>query len=92
MSSERNKQMLFPIFGGLLFAVAFLFLQISEDGVSPVDLSWMIPIFPIISFLLILLLGFQDPLRGGSIPAVGEPISYVFYLSLTTIFPTNQLF
>jgi len=74
--------MLFPIFGGILFAVAFLFLQISEDGVSPVDLSWMIPIFPIISFLLILLLGFQDPLRGGSIAAVGVGFSSVFSLAV----------
>ena len=54
MSSERNKQMLFPVFGGLLFALAFLFFQISEDGVSPVDLAWMIPVFPLISFGLIL--------------------------------------
>ena len=82
MSSERNKQMLFPVFGGLLFAVAFLFLQISEEGVSPVDLSWMIPIFPIISFILILLLGFQDPLRGGSIAAVGVGFSSVFSLAV----------
>ena len=35
MSSERNKQMLFPVFGGLLFALAFLFFQISEDGDLP---------------------------------------------------------
>jgi len=82
ISSERNKQMMFPVFGGLLFAVAFLFLQISVDGVSPVDLAWMIPVFPIISFVLILLLGFQDPLRGGSIAAVGVGFSSVFSLAV----------
>ena len=82
MSSERNKQMLFPVFGGLLFALAFLFFQISEDGVSPVDLAWMIPVFPIISFVLILLLGFQDPLRGGSLAAVGVGFSSVFSLAV----------
>ena len=82
MSSERNKQMLFPVFGGLFFAVAFLFLLISEDGVSPVDLAWMIPVFPIISFVLILLLGFQDPLRGGSLAVVGVGFSSVFSLAV----------
>ena len=39
MSSDHNKQMMFPVFGGLLFAFAFLFLLISEEGASPVDFA-----------------------------------------------------
>ncbi len=82
ISSEHNKQMMFPVFGGLLFALAFLFFLISEEGTSPVDFAWMIPVFPIISFVLILLLGFYDPLRGGSIAAVSVGFSSVFSLAV----------
>ena len=72
-----NKIGLFLTFA--IFLLAYLLFTSSE---SPVHYSWMIPIFPLISFALILLFGLQDSEKGGSIALFGVSFSSVFSLAI----------
>ena len=47
-----------------------------------VHYSWLVPVFPLVSFGLILLFGMQDSERGGSIALLGASFSSVFSLSI----------
>jgi NADH-quinone oxidoreductase subunit L len=55
---------------------------VREDGTSPVDVTWLIPVFSIVSFVIILMLGHHDPRRGGSIAVIGVGFSSVFSLGV----------
>ena len=44
----------------LTFAIFFLAYLLFTSSESPVHYSWLIPVFPLISFALILLFGLQD--------------------------------
>ena len=72
-----NKIGLFLVFAILL--LAYLLMSSSE---SPVHYSWMIPVFPLVSFALILLFGLQDSEKGGSIALFGVSFSSVFSLAI----------
>ena len=62
-----------------IFLLAYLLMSSSE---SPVHYSWMIPVFPLISFALILLFGLQDSEKGGSIALFGVSFSSVFSIAI----------
>ena len=72
-----NKIGLFLVLAILL--LAYLLMSSSE---SPVHYSWMIPVFPLVSFALILLFGLQDSEKGGSIALFGVSFSSVFSLAI----------
>ena len=72
-----NKIGLFLVFAILL--LAYLLMSSSE---SPVHYSWMIPVFPLVSFALILLFGLQDSEKGGSIALFGVSFSSVFSFAI----------
>ena len=72
-----NKIGLF--FALAIFLLAYLLMYSSE---SPVHYSWMIPVFPLISFALILLFGLQDSEKGGSIALFGVSFSSVFSIAI----------
>ena len=72
-----NKIGLFLTFA--IFLLAYLLFTSSE---SPVHYSWMIPVFPLISFALILLFGLQDSEKGGTIALFGVSFSSVFSLAI----------
>ena len=73
----RNKVALF-----FILAITFLAYLLFTSSQSPIHYSWMIPVFPLISFVLILLFGFQDTERGGSIALCGVSFSSVFSLAV----------
>ena len=72
-----NKIGLFLVLAILL--LAYLLMSSSE---SPVHYSWLIPVFPLVSFALILLFGLQDSEKGGSIALFGVSFSSVFSLAI----------
>ena len=72
-----NKIGLFLTFA--IFLLAYLLFTSSE---SPVHYSWMIPVFPLVSFALILLFGLQDSEKGGTIALFGVSFSSVFSLAI----------
>ena len=74
--------LLTTIFGSLVLALGFLLYLVREDGTSPVDVTWLIPVFSIVSFVIILMLGHHDPRRGGSIAVIGVGFSSVFSLGV----------
>ena len=74
--------LLATIFGSLVLALGFLLYLVREDGTSPVDVTWLIPVFSIVSFVIILMLGHHDPRRGGSIAVIGVGFSSVFSLGV----------
>ena len=73
-----NMDLLVTIFGSLALALGLLFFLVQEEDTSPVNVAWLIPVFSIVSFVLILLLGSYDPRRGGSIAVIGVGFSSVF--------------
>ncbi|PBO81088.1 MAG: hypothetical protein COC13_04275 [Methanobacteriota archaeon] len=75
---SSNVDLLVTIFGSLALALGLLLFLVQEDGTSPVNVAWLIPVFSIVSFVLILLLGSYDPRRGGSIAVIGVGFSSVF--------------
>ena len=77
-----NMDLLVTIFGSLALALGLLFFLVQEEGTSPVNVAWLIPVFSIVSFVLILLLGSYDPRRGGSIAVIGVGFSSVFSLGV----------
>ena len=66
----------------LTFAIFFLAYLIFSSSESPIYYSWMIPVFPLISFVLILLFGLQDSEKGGSLALFGVSFSSVFSLAV----------
>ena len=72
-----NKIGLFFVFAFVL--LAYLMMSSSE---SAVHYSWMIPVFPLLSFGVILLFGLQDSEKGGSIALFGVSFSSVFSLAI----------
>ena len=74
--------LLVTIFGSLALALGLLFFLVQEEDTSPVNVAWLIPVFSIVSFVLILLLGSYDPRRGGSIAVIGVGFSSVFSLGV----------
>ena len=72
-----NKIGLFLVLAILLLAYLLMF-----SSESPVHYSWMIPVFPLVSFALILLFGLQDSEKGGSIALFGVSFSSVFSLAI----------
>ena len=66
----------------LTFAIFFLAYLLFTSSESPVHYSWLIPVFPLISFALILLFGLQDSEKGGSIALFGVSFSSVFSLAI----------
>lgn len=53
--------------------------SLSDDFVS---VAWMIPVFPIVSFIAILLFGHMDSRKGGSFALAGIGLSSVFSLAI----------
>jgi len=49
-----NMDLLVTIFGSLALALGLLFFLVQEEGTSPVNVAWLIPVFSILSFVLIL--------------------------------------
>ncbi len=72
-----NKIGLFLVLAILLLAYLLIF-----SSESPVHYSWMIPVFPLVSFALILLFGLQDSEKGGSIALFGVSFSSVFSVAI----------
>ena len=70
----------------VFYASLMLFADtVDVDGnntFSFVSIAWMIPVFPILTFLAILLFGHYDPRKGGSFALVGIGLSSVFSLAL----------
>jgi len=65
-----------------VFAIVFLAYLLMSSSESAVHYSWMIPLFPLVSFALILLFGLQDSEKGGSIALFGASFSSVFSLAV----------
>jgi len=61
-----------------IFALVLLAFLLMSSTNSAVHYSWMIPVFPLISFGLILLFGLHDSEKGGSIALFGVSFSSVF--------------
>jgi len=75
-----------------LFGLVLLSFLVLPGDVTPVDLSWLIPIFPIITFVLILLFGHLDSRRGGTFALIGIGLSSFFSLSVAyDVFFRNAL-
>jgi len=53
---SSNKNLLVTIFGSLALALGLLLFLVQEEGISPVNVAWLIPVFSIVSFVLILLM------------------------------------
>ena len=83
---SSNKNLLVNIFGSLALALGLLLFLVQEEGISPVNVAWLIPVFSIVSFVLILLLGSYDSRRGGSIAVIGVGFSSVFSWGLPMMF------
>ena len=66
----------------LVFAIVFLAYLLFTSSESPIHYSWMVPVFPLISFGLILVFGLQDSEKGGSIALFGVSFSSVFSLAI----------
>ena len=66
----------------LTFAIVFLAYLLFSSSESPIHYSWLIPVFPLISFGLILIFGLQDSEKGGSIALFGVSFSSVFSLAI----------
>ena len=66
----------------LVLAIVILAYLLMSSSESPVHYSWMIPVFPLVSFALILLFGLQDSEKGGSIALFGVSFSSVFSLAI----------
>ena len=82
-SQERNsKVFLNKLIISALLAIALLAFLIMPGSKTPVHYSWLVPVFPLVSFGLILLFGMQDSERGGSIALLGASFSSVFSLSI----------
>jgi NADH-quinone oxidoreductase subunit L len=79
---SSNWDLLATIFGSLVLALGLLFFLVREEDTSPVHVAWLIPVFSVLSFVLILLLGSYDPRRGGSIAVIGVGFSSVFSLGV----------
>ena len=63
--------------------VGFVTLFIATSGFSNIlDVAWMIPVFPILSFIAILLFGHYDPRKGGSFALLGIGLSSIFSLAI----------
>ena len=62
----------------IILAILTLFFFTEGFSKSFVDVAWMIPVFPIVAFLFILLFGHYDPRRGGSIALIGVGLSSIF--------------
>ena len=67
----------------IFIAILPLFFFTEGFSKSFVDVAWMIPVFPILAFLFILLFGHYDPRRGGSIALIGVVLSTIFSLSVS---------
>ena len=65
-----------------IFALVLLAFLLMSPSKSAVHYSWMIPVFPLISFGLILLFGLHDSEKGGSIALFGVSFSSVFSLAV----------
>jgi len=65
-----------------VFAIVFLAYLLMSSSESAIHYSWMIPVFPLVSFALILLFGLQDSEKGGSIALFGASFSSVFSLAV----------
>ncbi len=66
----------------IVFALVFLAYLLVSSPESVVHYSWMIPVFPLLSFGLILVFGLQDTEKGGSIALFGVSFSSVFSLAI----------
>ena len=63
--------------------VGFVTLFLATSGFSNIlDVAWMIPVFPILSFIAILLFGHYDPRKGGSFALLGIGLSSIFSLAI----------
>ena len=70
------------VLGSIVFALLLLYFstgQFTEDFVS---VAWLIPVFPIVTFGLIILFGMYDPRRGGSFALFGVGLSSVFSMAV----------
>ena len=65
-----------------LFGFVILLFLILPTEVSPIDFAWMIPIFPIFSFVAILIFGHLDKRKGGTFALVGVGLSSFFSLAV----------
>ena len=83
-ASESNlSDVLLLVLWSILFSFAtMIYLTYSNDK-TPVEFAWLIPVFPIVSFVIILLLGHLDPRKGGTIALVGVGFSSVFSIFVT---------
>ena len=61
--------------------VLFTFLILPSDTTA-VNLVWLVPIFPIITFIVILLFGHLDSRKGGTFALVGIGFSSFFSLAV----------
>ena len=85
MSSKDNKSdsdIAAVVLASMFFALLLLYICTEQFSSDFVNVAWMIPVFPIISFGLILLFGMYDPRRGGSFALVGVGLSSVFSMAV----------
>ena len=85
MSSKDNRSdsdIGAVVLGSILFSLLLLYVFTDKFSADFVSVAWMIPVFPIISFGLIILFGMYDPRRGGSFALVGVGLSSVFSMAV----------
>ena len=79
--NESDTNIITTVSVSLLVGLVTLFLATS--GFSNIlDVAWMIPVFPILSFIAILLFGHYDPRKGGSFALLGIGLSSIFSLAI----------
>jgi fucose permease len=86
MSSNDNQNSESDLlsFISLSLAVSLILFYFSTNGLADdfVSVAWMIPVFPIISFVAILLFGHMDSRKGGSFALAGIGLSAIFSLAI----------
>ena len=82
--SENNSDSGIGVFilSSLVFAFGLFFFFTEFQSNEYLDLTWMIPVFPILTFVAILMFGHYDPRHGGSFALIGIGLSSVFSLAI----------
>ena len=83
-TDNQNSESDLLKFISLRLAASLVLFYFSTNSLADsfVNVAWMIPVFPIVSFVAILLFGHMDSRKGGSFALAGIGLSSVFSLAI----------
>ena len=83
-TDNQNSESDLLKFISLSLAASLVLFYFSTNRLADdfVNVAWMIPVFPIVSFVAILLFGHMDSRKGGSFALAGIGLSSVFSLAI----------